>query len=1298
MSTRKIMRLSDMDDGPPPASVGHSFSSSRHHSSSHNTGVTGYVGSVILEQLLRVAGAQVGTVYILARSRDGRSAQERVGRVLGSGLFDLVRRQYSDTLRKVVALDGDLSYPNLGLSMGALAELAAEPSIIVIHSAASIALDDPIQDALRSNYEGTRRLLELVEQHLPRCGGFVHVSTTYVGMMLPQNSCLPEKRLPLMYGDQPADHVRLARELLAADKEKADKRAALLCKNWNLCNTYLLSKHLCEALVDQYHREGRIADGGVAIVRPSLVSALAGPPYPGYVGNLAGPSGYMTAFALGFFSKNASAWHPYNLLDSVPCDIVASVALGVAATLAAGIRCREQFYELVDSPAPPRASSSGATTRDGVIDTIWQPVNHSGNEQSKESVGLAAVNEGLHGQALQRQRRHDAGPGEILVFHAATSTVNPILHFEAYEMAYRFFKVHTPKFRLGGLRVGFAAWDYANDAKHDKTVFVSVKNVLALERLLPAEELQMMPLVWRGSWTEYGNTYMAAVGRLFMGLPVPPSTPQLPHRFAYIPFVVIPENELPPLAGTRGVQAPAAPPLAAVEATAPVAVPVHSAAVAATPAARGGVVGKLKEQEREKEAGSEAKVMEAAQVDSDGLAIATDPRVAPVVVANVPRLSVREALRDKAVLVTGATGYIGSVILEQLLRVAGAQLGTVYVLTRSRGGRSAQERVGRVLGSGLFDLVRRQYSDTLRKVVALNGDLSYPDLGLSTAALAELAAEPCIVVIHSAASIALDDPIQDALRSNYEGTRRLLELVEQHLPQCGGFVHVSTTYVGMTLPRNSCLPERMVSLMFGDQPVDHARLACELLAVNESQAKTRSSLLCENWNLINTYLLSKHLCEALVDQYHREGRIADGGVAIVRPSLVSALAGPPYPGYVGNLAGPSGYMTAFALGFFNDNSVAWHPRNLLDSVPCDIAAAVTLGAAATLAAGIRSREQFYELVNTREQRRNVRDAAVSTAAYPPCEESSVQIRIRNSEDRSHWPIGTAASRNLGVDISQRQRDRGEILVFHAATSTINPCMHYEAYEMAYRFFKVHTPKFRLGGYVKPYASYRPVPWKVDIKKRITGFKVKMAAQLLSCFGEKKAARRLRVGFAAWDYANDAKHDKTVFVSVKNVLALERLLPAEELQMMPLVWRGSWTEYGNTYMAAVGRLFMGLPVPLSTPQLPHRFAYIPFVVIPENELPPLAGTRGVQAQAPVPEGPQPPSAPAIAPAAGAKGKPIMKQPDQSQDQELEEELGSEPKVMEGKVVVKAPAAPDSAVMPQNGWGRAPQVELTMAVAW
>ncbi len=52
-----------------------------------------------------------------------------------------------------------------------------------------------------------------------------------------------------------------------------------------MCGRQVLGKRLTELMVRDAHRESGVP---IAIVRPSLVTSLAGRPYPGYVGNLAG--------------------------------------------------------------------------------------------------------------------------------------------------------------------------------------------------------------------------------------------------------------------------------------------------------------------------------------------------------------------------------------------------------------------------------------------------------------------------------------------------------------------------------------------------------------------------------------------------------------------------------------------------------------------------------------------------------------------------------------------------------------------------------------------------------------------------------------------------------------------------------------------------------------------------------------------------------------------------------------------------------------------------------------------------
>jgi thioester reductase-like protein len=153
----------------------------------------------------------------------------------------------------------------------------------------------------------------------------------------------------------------------------------------------------------------------------------------------------------------------------------------------------------------------------------------------------------------------------------------------------------------------------------------------------------------------------------------------------------------------------------------------------------------------------------------------------------------REVLKSRGqgrdgVLLTGATGFLGTELLARYLERTDR---TVYTLVRAESEEAADVRLRAVLDNLLGDT-----EAYVHRVVALRGDLCRPGLGL-TAARREQLAEAVSDVVHCAASISFDLPLQDARDINVEGTRRLLELAA--LAQCRGglssFSHVSTAYV-----------------------------------------------------------------------------------------------------------------------------------------------------------------------------------------------------------------------------------------------------------------------------------------------------------------------------------------------------------------------------------------------------------------------------------------------------------------------------------------------------------------------
>ena len=65
-----------------------------------------------------------------------------------------------DTLKKVVAVSGDIEKPNLGMSLENQERTCNEVSIF-IHAAATVRFDEPIMKALGTNVQGLSNMLQL---------------------------------------------------------------------------------------------------------------------------------------------------------------------------------------------------------------------------------------------------------------------------------------------------------------------------------------------------------------------------------------------------------------------------------------------------------------------------------------------------------------------------------------------------------------------------------------------------------------------------------------------------------------------------------------------------------------------------------------------------------------------------------------------------------------------------------------------------------------------------------------------------------------------------------------------------------------------------------------------------------------------------------------------------------------------------------------------------------------------------------------------------------------------------------
>ena len=152
--------------------------------------------------------------------------------------------------------------------------------------------------------------------------------------------------------------------------------------------------------------------------------------------------------------------------------------------------------------------------------------------------------------------------------------------------------------------------------------------------------------------------------------------------------------------------------------------------------------------------------------------------------------------RDRSIFITGATGFMGKVLVEKLLRCC-PSVKTLYLLMRPKSGNDIRTRleelistkvwidfaiflslngyITRVLLTQVFDNLRRDSPELINKLVPIAGDMSLPSLGVS-ASDTKILSDNVSIVFHSAATVKFDEALKSAVEMNLKGTMRLIEL------------------------------------------------------------------------------------------------------------------------------------------------------------------------------------------------------------------------------------------------------------------------------------------------------------------------------------------------------------------------------------------------------------------------------------------------------------------------------------------------------------------------------------------
>jgi len=343
---------------------------------------------------------------------------------------------------------------------------------------------------------------------------------------------------------------------------------------------------------------------------------------------------------------------------------------------------------------------------------------------------------------------------------------------------------------------------------------------------------------------------------------------------------------------------------------------------------------------------------------------------------------IREALDGKRIVLSGATGFLGTALVERLLRqVPGC---TVGVLVRP-GRRGAADRVRReVLKNDAFDRVREQlgdqFDDTVAaRLVAIAGDVGVDGLGLDEEGQRFLAGAQ--VFIHSAAAVSFDSPLDQAVEINLLGPVRVVEAMKEHCPTAH-LVAVSTSYVAgtrrgkafeTTLDVTPYAPDvdwraEVAAARRTRADLDSASRTPQMLAELHKRARQELGgagvpLLAERTERLRLEWVKDGLVDAGVarasslgwpDAYPYTKALGerallehrgDVPVSIVRPSIIESAVAEPHPGWIRGFRMADPIIISYARGLLKE--FPGIPEGIVDVIPVDLVVATIINVAAT---------------------------------------------------------------------------------------------------------------------------------------------------------------------------------------------------------------------------------------------------------------------------------------------------------------------------------------------------------------